>query len=83
MTNKSMLTMDDIYDEALAELFRLLTYCFDCPEAIERFRRQAFGVVQFAAVLAPCWEEKLREQWENWQISVDNLERMWYNKVSN
>ena len=83
MTADRMLTEDDIFDKTIEELFRLLTYCFDYPEAIERYRKQAFGVVQFAMILAPSWEENLRGQWENWQKSVDNLKQMCYNKVSN
>ena len=80
MTVDRMLTEDEIFDKAIEELFRLLTYCFDCPEAIERYRKQAFGVIQFAMILAPSWEENLREQWDNWQKSVDNLAQMCYNK---
>ena len=80
MTADRMLTEDEIFDKAIEELFRLLTYCFDCPEAIERYRKQAFGVVQFTMILAPSWEENLREQWETWQKSVDNLKQMCYNQ---
>lgn len=83
MTNIGMLTEDEIFDKAVEEMFRLLNYCFDHPEYITEYRNQAFGVVQFACTLAPSWEENLREQWENWQISVDNLVNVCYNKVSN
>lgn len=83
MTADRMLTEDQIYDETIKEMVRLLTYCFNDPEHIPEFRHQAFGVAQFACILAPSWEEKLREQWTNWQISVDNLVKICYNKVSN
>lgn len=83
MTADRMLTEDQIYDETIKEMVRLLTYCFNDPEHIPEFRHQAFGVVRFACILAPSWEEKLHEQWENWQISVDNLVKICYNKVSN
>lgn len=83
MTADRMLTEDEIFDKAINEMFRLLTYCFDHPEYIKEYRNQAFGIAQFACALAPSWEENLREQWENWQKSVDNLLQMCYNKVSN
>lgn len=80
MTANRMLTEDEIFDKAINEMFRLLTYCFDHPEYITEYRNQAFGVAQFACALAPSWEENLREQWENWQKSVDNLMQMCYNQ---
>ena len=83
MTADRMLTENDIFDKTVEELFRLLTYCFDHPEYVTEYRNQAFGVVQFACTLAPSWEESLREWWETWQISVDNLLNVCYNKVSN
>jgi hypothetical protein len=72
-----------IYEKAMEELFRLLGYCFDHPEYIKEYRNQAFGVAQFVANLCPDYEKATKEMWENWQISVDNLLQMCYNKVSN
>lgn len=72
-----------IYQKAMEELFRLLTYCFDHPEYIKEYRNQAFGVAQFVANLCPDYEKATEEMWENWQKSVDNLLQMCYNKVSN
>lgn len=83
MTADRMLTEDEIFDETIKELTRLLTYCFEHPEYITEYRNQAFGVARFACILAPSWEKRLHERWESWQKSVDNLLQMCYNKVSN
>lgn len=72
-----------IYDKAMKELFRLLSYCFDHPEYIKEYYNQAFGIAQFVTGLCPDYAKATEEMWENWKTSVDNLLQMCYNKVSN
>lgn len=69
-----------IYEKAMEELFRLLTYCFDHPEYIKEYRNQAFGVAQFVATSALTTRRPQKKCGENWQKSVDNLLQMCYNQ---